>query len=64
MRGARRYKKKQLCLYFFTNFPLVLCSIWRAGRPTSVGQFDEITLDAVKVCIAEQGEEEDERIGE
>ena len=63
MREAGRYKMKQLCLYSFLPISsyVVLCSIWRARRPTRVGEFEEITLDAAKACIAEQGEEENER---
>ena len=57
-------KKTIVFVLFFSSISLVLCSIWRAGRPTSVEKFDEITLDAAKACITEQGEEGDEKIDE
>ena len=64
MRGAGRCKINNCVCILFYQFPPSSLFIWRAGRPTSVGEIDEITLDAAKAYTAEQGEEEYERIGE
>ena len=64
VRGAGRCKINNCVCILFYQFPPSSLFIWRAGRPTSVGEIDEITLDAAKAYTAEQGEEEYERIGE
>ena len=64
MRGAGRCKINNCVCILFYQFPPSSLLIWRAGRPTGVGEINKITLDAAKACIAKQGEEEYERIGE